>query len=253
MSRFENRLKSLEKSFPVPSLDSFLEALKEGELKAIILAIHKLQLAIAKDTGDKALAADLALIVKHDSAKLRCLPKQDQPSPKKTKQLLAALMEAKDDSAEFWQRDEIEDDFRQRVKELAAEIRFDQEFADLFEQLEAENIVEHLDENSMPIAGARMLPERNSTHRWRAVEFISPYIAARKLYVDPTRCRGDAEAWLLWRQYCQEANKKRKDILAGKSVPPPAAVPASAPSVKPKPSAIAAPARPVIKPTIKPD
>jgi hypothetical protein len=265
MSKFDYRLKSLEKNFPVPDVGSFLESLTEVELEAIILAMHRFQLAHAKETGDKSLVADLALIIKHDSAELRRLPKEDVPSPKKVKRLLIELMEAKDDGAEFQKRGDIEDDFRQRMKKQAEEIRFAAKFQDLLSRLESGAIVEYTDANQMPIAMAKMLPDEKPDSAWRTVEMISSYVPHRKEYVDLERCRDDVEGkhslprrwksdveagvWRPWKTYCVAADKERKDILAGKK---------AAPSVKPAPSATAAapappkPAKPAPPPVIKP-
>jgi hypothetical protein len=244
MTRFDYRLKSLEKNFPVPDVSSFLEALSHGELEAVILGLHKFELAKVKDAGDKALAADLALIVKHDSAKLRRLPKQDRPSPKKTKQLINELMEAKDDDgAEFRQRGNIEDDFRQRVKEQAVDIRFAAEFSDLFERLDAGEDVEKLDENSMPLAMCRMRPEKEST--WRVVKLISPYLPPTMYQMNLRHCNAVDNLLDRWRGYCRQAEQSRDDIRSGKkSVPsltasapkpakPLASVPSASPAVKP--------------------
>jgi hypothetical protein len=252
MGKFDYRLKSLEKNFPVPDVSGFLESLTEAELEAVIIALHKIELASAKEGADKNLAADLALIIKHDSAKLRRLPKEDRPSPKAVKRLVIELREAREDGAEFLGH-RVEDEFRQRVKEQAGDIRFAAKFPDLLGRLESGAIVEYTDANQMPIAMAKMLPEKLE-NRWRTIEMISIYVPHRKEYVDLERCRDDveAEAWRPWKVYCLAADKERKDILAGKKAVP-------VPSVKPAPPAIAAaPAPPAVKlakpapPVIKP-
>jgi hypothetical protein len=207
MSRFEFRVARLEKSFPRPDAASFVAGLTEAELAAVVVAGYKEMLADAKTAGDKALAADLAVIVKHDAAKLRGMP--DAPHWRRVRSLIEQANQAKPTAGEFsgFQVDGKRLSMREYLRQMAGDIRFNEQFGDVLGRLEAGETVEYVGEDELLLAAARTRPGKPG-RTWCEVELVSSVIPGRREYID-MRHREDNTPWTPWRRYCEAAEAER--------------------------------------------
>jgi hypothetical protein len=209
MSRLTHRVRTLERNTPRLGAKDFFESLNDMELRALILAMHRFQLQEAKSAGDKALAADLAVVIKHDQTLLSTFAPEKLPTKKSVAELLqlcAALDD--DDQMRDYSGPDYHKEFRERVRRDASDIRFNDEFFDIFDRLEAGETVEYFDVSGRLIASVTKTPRSDRT--WKNFDFSSPFIPPVKRYQNP-RPRDPSDGWKEWRDYCREAERISKN------------------------------------------
>ena len=192
---------------PRPDAASFVAGLTEAELAAVVVAGYKEMLADAKTAGDKALAADLAVIVKHDAAKLRGMP--DAPHWRRVRSLIEQANQAKPTAGEF-------SGFQIDGKRLSM-----REYLRTWPAISASTSNSAMcSAGSKPGKPLNMWARTSCCSRLRARDPESPAALGAKSswyralfqavreYID-MRHREDNTPWTPWRRYCEAAEAER--------------------------------------------
>ena len=75
MGRFSSRLARIEEAvIPRRTASVVLESLTADDLNALVIQGHRHELKLARARGDKSYAADLALVILHETGRLNKLP-----------------------------------------------------------------------------------------------------------------------------------------------------------------------------------